>query len=787
MIPILYSPDETLFRSNGIGRLVDCVSCEVTEERNGVFECEFKYPVTGQHYADIELGSIIYATHDDTREPQPFDVYKRSAPIDGIVTFNARHISYRLNNIIVRPFEADTCQSTLAAFRTEAITTNPFQFYSNKSVTASFKLLAPASVRSLLGGSSGSVLDVFGTGEYKYDKFTVYFYLHRGAEKPITIRYGKNLTSVQQDLDDGEGYNTVVPYWLNGETLVTAPEWVVASGKGYGKVTKWTSGTTPMTTENGEELEFTYIRPRIVTMDMSSSFENQPTPEALANAAYTRLRDSDAWAPSENVKVDFVEWWQMGEYENVAPLQEVNLCDTVSVVYPALGIETKQKVIKTVYDSLLDRYTSIELGKPQQSFADLLLTQADAETVVSPEFQSVLEKTIARATRNLIEGNVGSHVILHTNDEGATDEIYILDAETASEAVNVIRMNAAGIGFSHNGLNGPFTSAWTIDGTFFADYITAGTMSADRIRTGLLQANNSNSYWNLDDGVFQNYMPQTYVKIAGGNVSIGIGQDYSGEDIEDKIIGRLIATTSQNHGYGPGLFAVCDTEDTTSGTIVFGSYSEPLDSYQTIMRLSNDQSGIQIRKATFFNGNNIYLTEDTNGPTLYGYEQSGDSSEGIIVNARGKMTMLCNSLVVASYTYTPPSGFSNYFGSATYFNTTVSALTVTQRSDARLKDVVEYDDRLDGLIDKLDVKTYRWKDGDDNDIHVGLIAQEVQKALEDLGIEDSGIVSTRSDYLGLNYFEIAMLLIRKVQAQQKRIDELESRLERIERLLNGNS
>lgn len=781
MIPVLYSPDETLFRSNGIGRLVDCVSCEVTEERNGVFECEFKYPITGQHYADIELGSIIYATHDDTREPQPFDVYKRSAPIDGIVTFNARHISYRLNNIIVRPFEADTCQSTLAAFRTEAITTNPFQFYSNKSVTASFKLLAPASVRSLLGGSTGSVLDVFGTGEYKFDKFTVYFYLHRGTEKPITIRYGKNMTSVQQDLDDGEGYNTVVPYWLNGETLVTAPEWVVASGKGYGKVTKWTSGASAMTTETGEELEFTYIRPRIVTMDMSSSFDTQPTPEALANAAYTRLRDSDAWAPSENVKVDFVEWWQMGEYENVAPLQEVNLCDTVSVVYPALGIETKQKVIKTVYDSLLDRYTSIELGKPQQSFADLLLTQADAETVVSPEFQSVLDKTIARATRNLIEGNVGSHVILHTNDEGATDEIYILDAETASEAVNVIRMNAAGIGFSHNGLNGPFTSAWTIDGTFFADYITAGTMSADRIRTGLLQANNADSYWNLDDGVFQNYTPQTYIKIAGGNLSIGIGQDSAGEDIEDKIIGRLVAVKeSDTYGYGPGLYAVLDSEENTSGTIRLGVYWGLTDRYRTIMALSLDK-GIQAHEDIFLRGNELYFGDSVSSPHLM---SDGDN---VYINGANKAMIYCNNFVVSSYQVTIPQGFKHYIVGATYFATTISAETVTQRSDARLKDVVEYDERLDGLIDKLDVRTYRWKDGDDDNIHVGLIAQEVQKALEDLGVEDSGIVSTQGDYLGLNYTEIAMLLIRKVQAQQKRIDDLEARLERIERLLNGNS
>ena len=47
MIPILYDYAERKFTTNGIGRLSDCISCTVTEERNGIYECEFKYPITG--------------------------------------------------------------------------------------------------------------------------------------------------------------------------------------------------------------------------------------------------------------------------------------------------------------------------------------------------------------------------------------------------------------------------------------------------------------------------------------------------------------------------------------------------------------------------------------------------------------------------------------------------------------------------------------------------------------------------------------------------------------------
>ena len=134
MIPILFDHSETAFTSNGICRLVDCIRCEVTEERNGVYECEFEYPVTGRHYDEITIDRIIYVTHDDSKQPEPFDIYKRSAPINGIVTFNAHHISYRLGNILLDPFTATSCVTALAQFNNYSMTENPFTFHTDKDV-----------------------------------------------------------------------------------------------------------------------------------------------------------------------------------------------------------------------------------------------------------------------------------------------------------------------------------------------------------------------------------------------------------------------------------------------------------------------------------------------------------------------------------------------------------------------------------------------------------------------------------------------------------------------------
>ena len=128
MIPVLYRNEEKEFVTNGIGRLSDCISCTVTEERNGIYECEFVYPITGDRYEDIAEGCIIYCTHDETQIPQPFEIYGHTAPIDGQVTFYAHHISYKLNKLVVMPFTASSISETFAKIKTNTATATEFDF-----------------------------------------------------------------------------------------------------------------------------------------------------------------------------------------------------------------------------------------------------------------------------------------------------------------------------------------------------------------------------------------------------------------------------------------------------------------------------------------------------------------------------------------------------------------------------------------------------------------------------------------------------------------------------------
>ena len=188
MIPILFEQNETSFTSNGLGRLRDCVSCVVTEERNGIYECDFDYPVNGVNYDRIKCGRIIGVTHDEGGDIQPFDIVGYERPIDGVVTFHAVHISYRQTAMTVW---GNNINSLADAFTMlgSSVPANPFTYWTDKDSTgylvAGDKI--PHSVRSVLGGMEGSILDVYG-GEYEFDKWTVKLWNARGSEKDFTIR-----------------------------------------------------------------------------------------------------------------------------------------------------------------------------------------------------------------------------------------------------------------------------------------------------------------------------------------------------------------------------------------------------------------------------------------------------------------------------------------------------------------------------------------------------------------------------------------------------------------------
>ena len=391
MIPKLYASTETAFTSEGLGRLTDATRCEVTEERNGIYELVLEYPVSGPMINKIHVGGYIGATHDDDQDVQPFEIYKVSAPIRGVVTVNAWHISYKLNNIAVLPFTADSCANALTAIGTNSLNTNPFTFWTDKAVTAPFKLTVPKNARNILGGEAGSILDVYGKGEYEFDKYTVKLWTNRGADNGVEIRYGKNLTALDYQQNGASVYNAVAPFWTNDSSTVYLDHLVVRTGETAGNA---------------------------IALDLSGEFDEEPTAAQLEAAAQAYIDASDNYTIKENIKVDFYPIWEADERYG---FEQVRLCDIVTIIFEGYNIRAKAEAIKVVYDTLRDRYKYIELGQPKATFAQEV-TAIVSEGILAevPKITTRMLSDISFKTTGDIEANSLSAGALTVNGHAMT-------------------------------------------------------------------------------------------------------------------------------------------------------------------------------------------------------------------------------------------------------------------------------------------------------------------------------------------------------------------------------
>lgn len=493
MIPILYANDETDFTTNGIGRLSDCISCTVTEERNAVYEMDIEYPMTGIHYSDIENGSYIKAVPFFNGTPQIFFVYEISKPINGRVKIYCAHISYRLSLIPLAPFSATNAKDCFAKLKPNAMEDCPFTFWTDRVLEKAYYLRYPDSMRGKIQGDQWSILQNYKPAELEWDNFTVKMWTDRGRDNGVVLRYGKNITDLKQDESIRNTVTGICPYWYGTvgeeEELVMLPERII--------YTQYVDN-------------FPYKRTGVV--DLTDQFEEKPTVEQLRSRAQRYINENDIGIPRVSIKLSFIDLAQTEEYKDILPLQEVNLCDIVTVQFDKLGVNAKAKITKTVWNVLLDRYDSVEIGEHHSNLATSFVEQVENTTNIVNKTQVNMIAALRQA-QELINGGLGGYIITHTNDEGYPDEIIIMDSPTKESAVNCIRLNKNGIGFSQSGYDGPFNSAWTIDGSFN----TQANISANSIAVSMLTGSITNGAWSidLDNGTF------TIGNISANNITTG--------------------------------------------------------------------------------------------------------------------------------------------------------------------------------------------------------------------------------------------------------------------------
>lgn len=513
---ILYDHDEEAFTSNGLGALSDAASCTVTEERNGGYEVEMEYPLTGSHFSDIQKRRILYVKPNPYDDPQPFRIYSITKPINGIVTVHAAHLSYDTSGSIVKLFPADagSASAAMSYLKNFSVPSTPFTFFTNVGKSGTMSVPKPSSIRSLLGGSDGSILDTFG-GEYLFDKWNISLLESRGSNRGVTIRYGKNMTDLEQEENDTDFYTGVYPFWYSesedgGLVTLSANDGIVNAPGNYDfvKIMPLDLSSEDFGKETTDSEGYT------TTIE-------KPTEAELLAAAQKYIANNKIGIPKVSLDVSFVMLAQTEEYKDFARLETVKLCDTVTVEFEKLGVKTTAKCIKTVYNVLTDKYDSIELGEPKSSLAETVSNQGTLIEEASDK--SYMERAIQNATDLIMSGKLGGYVTVTKN------EIYIADNKDLDKAVKVWRWNSGGLGYSSSGKDGPFGTAMTSDGKIVADYISTGNLDCS-----VLNVSNIHGDSILVDtigalnGINQETDSYQYIKTglldSDGNYGIAIGQ-----------------------------------------------------------------------------------------------------------------------------------------------------------------------------------------------------------------------------------------------------------------------
>ena len=460
MKPILYDSTEKQFMTNGIGTLADAISCTVVEERNGSFELEMEYPLGGINYDEIRNNRIILAMPSDGQKAQPFRIFKITRPIGGVVKIYAVHLSYDLSGIPVAPFTANDCPSALNGLKSNSMIANPFEVWTDISGSGKYKQNSPASFRSRLAGTDGSILDSFGKGaELEFDRLTVKVHQNRGRDNGVTIRYGKNLTDLKQQESIENVRTGVIAYWYKEENNTQD---VIVGEIQY--------------LENHAD----YPKENIHVLDCSADFEKKPDKQQLNTRAKQYIKANNIGVPKVSIDVSFIQLWQTEEYKNIVSIERVSLCDTVHVVFEKLGVNAVAKVIKTEFDVLNERYIKITLGEAKSSFGEAI--REATKSTIQPLVKSMVNIAVSNATANI--SGFSGYVTKVTDANGNWSELVISDQADYTQARNVWRWSQGGLGFSSNGYAGPYTTAITADGHINGAMITAGTINANTVNVG---------------------------------------------------------------------------------------------------------------------------------------------------------------------------------------------------------------------------------------------------------------------------------------------------------------
>ena len=489
----LFSHTETDFTHNGIHVLDDIAlgdTCILSNGINEVYSLEMEVSIyNNSKWKDIESEMILKVPTSKGEQ-----LFRIKEVVKGFNTIKiyGKHIFFDLENNfildtnIVKKDGRSAIAQILGTMTNNMV--NSFHGTSDISILNNSRLVRKNVVTALIGDGENSFLNRWG-GELELDNFNFSINERIGSDRGFQIRYGKNATGYEGNINTYNLCTRIVPVGFDG-LMLDGTKWVDSPN-----IAKYPQIYT-------YEVKFDDIKVK-ENADDEEGFETiEEARDALRQAALNHFNNTKCDLPSFSARVNFITLQNTEEYKDVKSLERVELGDDISIYLGSIDVNASSRIVRTKYNFFTQKYIEVEVGDIKPNLFKQLINIKDTidnivEDLGGNTWQDIINKSLDEATKLMEEGLKDSYVITMKN------QIVIGDAPDIKHMVNCIVMNKNGIGFSNNGyLPDRLISAMTIDGKINASCITVGTLNAALIKVGTLMSSNGSTWINMEDGTF---------------------------------------------------------------------------------------------------------------------------------------------------------------------------------------------------------------------------------------------------------------------------------------------